>query len=234
MITNFSQALASLLTLTTANIISPKAILTNKHSYTSHLTLLHVPLTYHKPNIECHPSIVFSMIGYGITITNVTTPLPTNQDPQLSLDCITNYTAKADLSLQDHEQNKLNQPNNFRTLPPISGDDIIGNLLHNQMILTPVAIVSCSMYDSYVDLTMLEISFGARPNIRQHLYGTPPPPIPSRKQFKANRPNAKAMYERANTLPAPIGSFIEAEEQRKQLQPKSTTKTKILWLQHHQ
>ena len=46
MITNFSQALASLLTLTTANIISPKAILTNKHSYTSHLTLLHVPLTY--------------------------------------------------------------------------------------------------------------------------------------------------------------------------------------------
>jgi len=47
MITNrFSQALASLLTLTTANIISPKAILTRKHSYTSHLTLLHVPLTY--------------------------------------------------------------------------------------------------------------------------------------------------------------------------------------------
>ena len=126
------------------------------------------------------------MIGYGITITNVTTPLPTNQDPQLSLDCITNYTAKADLSLQDHEQNKLNQPNNFRTLPPISGDDIIGNLLHNQMILTPVAIVSCSMYDSYVDLTVLEISFGARPKLRQHLYGTPPPPIPSRKQFKAN------------------------------------------------
>jgi hypothetical protein len=58
------------------------------------------------------------MIGYdiNITITNVTPPLPTNQDPSLSLDCITNYTANADLSLQDHERNKLNRPNNRRTI----------------------------------------------------------------------------------------------------------------------
>ena len=51
--------------------------------------------------------------------------------------CITNYTANADLSLQYHERNKLNRPNNRRTIPPISGDDIIGNLLHNQMINDP-------------------------------------------------------------------------------------------------
>ncbi len=46
----------------------------------------------------------------------------------------------------------------------------------------------------------------------------PPPPIPPRKQFKSNRPNPKAMYNRATTLPAPIGIFIEADQWWKQLQ----------------
>jgi hypothetical protein len=121
----------------------------------------------------------------GPRITSATPPLPTNQDPPSSLDCITNYTANTDLSLQDHEQNKLNQTNNRRTTPPISGDDVIGNLLHNQMILTPVAI------DAHGRIG---------PMVRQNLYGTPPPAIPPRKQFKPNRPNAKAMYDRATTL----------------------------------
>jgi hypothetical protein len=61
---------------------------TKKQIYTSQLILLllHVPSTYPiKPNIECHPSKVFSMIGYDITVTNVTPPLPTNQDPPSSL-----------------------------------------------------------------------------------------------------------------------------------------------------
>ena len=53
---------------------------------------------------------------------------------------------------------------------------------------------------------------------RQNLYGTPPPAIPPLKQFKPNRPNAKAMYERATTLPAPIGIFIEADQRWKQIQ----------------
>ena len=56
------------------------------------------------------------------------------------------------------------------------------------------------------------------PKIRQNLYGTPPPDIPPHKQFKPNRPNAKAMYDRATTLPAPIGIFIEADQRWKQLQ----------------
>jgi hypothetical protein len=203
MITNkFSQALAPL--LTTANIISPTTNLDKE-------THLHPPAdptacpfdVSYKPNIDCHPSKVFSMIGYNITITNTTPLLPTNQYPPSSLDCITNYTASADLSLQDHARNKLNQTNNRRTTPPISGDDVIGNLLQNQMILTPVAI------DAHGQIG---------PMVRQNLYGIPPPAIPPRKQFKPNRPNAKAMYERATTLPAPIGIFIEADQQWKQLQ----------------
>ena len=56
------------------------------------------------------------------------------------------------------------------------------------------------------------------PMARQNLYGTPPTAIPPRKQFKPNRPNAKAMYNRATTLPAPIGIFIEADQRWKQIQ----------------
>ena len=52
----------------------------------------------------------------------------------------------------------------------------------------------------------------------QNLYGTPPPTIPPSKQFKPNRPNAKAIYDRATTLPAPIGIFIEADQRWKQIQ----------------
>jgi hypothetical protein len=71
----FSQALASL--LTTANIISPTTNLDKE-------THLHLPSdptaspfdASYKPNIECHPSNVFSIIGYDIAITNVTSPLP--------------------------------------------------------------------------------------------------------------------------------------------------------------
>jgi len=78
----------------------------------------------YKPNIDCHPSNVFSMIGYDITITNATPPPPSNHVPPSSTDCITNYNANADLSLQDHERNKLNRSNNRRITPPISGDDV--------------------------------------------------------------------------------------------------------------
>ena len=80
---------------------------------------------------------------------------------------------------------------------------LIGNLLHNQMILTPVAI------DAHGRLG---------PITRQNLYGTPPPDVPPRKQFKPNRPIAKTMNERATTLPAPIGIFIEVDQRWKQIQ----------------
>ena len=49
------------------------------------------------------------------------------------------------------------------------------------------------------------------------LYGTIPPPIPPRKQFK-DRPNAKVMYERATSLPAPSGILLEADHHWKHTQ----------------
>ena len=71
------------------------------------------------------------------------------------------------------------------------------------MIFTPVAIDAHGRFG---------------PMTRQNLYSTPPPDIPPRKQFKPNRPNAKAMYDRATTYPAPIGIFIKADQRWKQLQ----------------
>jgi hypothetical protein len=81
MITNkLSQALAPL--LTTANIISPT---TNLYKEIN----LHLPAdptarpfdVSYKPNVDCHPSNVFSMIGYDITITNATPLPPSNLQP---------------------------------------------------------------------------------------------------------------------------------------------------------
>jgi hypothetical protein len=44
------------------------------------------------------------------------------------------------------------------------------------------------------------------------------PPIPPRKQFKINRPNAKVMYEQVTSIPAPYGILIEADNNWKQIQ----------------
>ena len=85
----FSQALAPL--LTTANIILPTLNLDKE-------THLHLPAdptarsfdVSYKPNCDCHPSNVFSVIGYDITITSATPPPPPNQVLPLSIDCITN------------------------------------------------------------------------------------------------------------------------------------------------
>ena len=85
MITNkLSQALAPL--LTTANIISPTTNLYNEIN-------LHLPAdptarpfdVSYKPNVDCHPSNVFSMIGYDITITKATPLPPSNLQPSSSI-----------------------------------------------------------------------------------------------------------------------------------------------------
>ena len=55
------------------------------------------------------------------------------------------------------------------------------------------------------------------------LYFTIPPPIPPRKQFKINKPNAKAMYERAISIQAPCGILFEADNNWKQIQKTQST-----------
>ena len=59
------------------------------------------------------------------------------------------------------------------------------------------------------------------------LYGTIPPPIPPRKQLESNRPNAKAMYERATSIPAPSGILLEADHNWKHTQQTQSTRRRF-------
>ena len=68
--------------------------------------------------------------------------------------------------------------------------------------------------------------------IQYTLYGTIPPPIPPCKQFKINRPNAKAMYKRATStstsIPAPSGGILlEADHNWKHTQQTQSTRRRF-------
>ena len=141
---------------------------------------------------------------HSITIANATTPLLSNQNLSNSEDCITTLTANAeDDFLQDFKRKKLNRTNNTRADPPVPGEAVIGDLLHSKRLLVPIAI---------------DANRHLGPMFQYTLLGTIPPPIPPRKRFKANRPNAKAMYERATSLPAPSGILLEADHHWKHTQ----------------
>ena len=146
------------------------------------------------PNRSEHPSSTYTSIGFDITITKVPNPPPI--DSSTPNDCITKNTANADSNLQDYERSKLNRNTNYKTSPTISGEAVIGNLLNNNTILIPIAI------DGFGRLG---------PMFRATLFGTTPPQLQPRKQFKANKPNAKKMYERATTFPAPLGILRTAD-----------------------
>ena len=84
---------------------------------------------------------------------------------------------------------------------------MIGDLLRSNMLLIPIA---------------MDANGRLGPMIQYTLYGTIPPPIPLRKQFKINRSNAKAMYERATSIP-PSGILLEADYNWKHTQKTQST-----------
>ena len=91
----------------------------------------------------------------------------------------------------------------MRADPPVPGKAVVGDLLCSNRLLIPIA---------------MDANGRLGPMIQYTLYGTVPPPIPPRKQFKINRPNAKAMYERATSIPAPSGILLEADHHWKHIQ----------------
>jgi hypothetical protein len=128
---------------------------------------------------------------------------------------ITTLTANADIFLQDFERKKLNRTNNTRADPPVPGKAVIGDLLRSNRLLIPITI---------------DANGRLGPMFQYTLYGTItiPPSIPPRKQFKLNRPYAKAMYKRATSIPAPCGILLEADNNWKHTQ-KTQNHTTILW-----
>ena len=98
----------------------------------------------------------------------------------------------------------------MRADPPVPGKAVVGDLLCSNRLLIPIA---------------MDANGRLGPMIQYTLYGTVPPPIPPRKQFKINRPNAKAMYERATSIPAPSGILLEADYYWKHTQKTQSTST---------
>ena len=104
--------------------------------------------------------------------------------------------------------NSTNQTS--RTAPPISGDDVTRNLLHNQMILTLVAIDAHRRIGPMLSISKLLC-----------LWHTPTSSIPPQKQFKPNRPNNEKACTNSQLPFQPIGGIfieVEADQQWKQLQ----------------
>ena len=149
-------------------------------------------MTY-KPNINSHPSKVFSMvtshpskvfsmIGYDITITNTlnltkqTTPEQPLQFQEMTLLVI--YSTIKWFSLQ------------------------------------------CSRWCTWKNWSHAQ----SKSLFTGHLH----PPYPQGKQFKPNRPNAKAMYEHATTLPATLAFSSKQINMETTSSRTSTKSTKIL------
>jgi hypothetical protein len=103
---------------------------------------------------------------------------------------------------------KLNKTTNTRADSPVPGEAVIGDLLCSNRIQIPIALDAHGRFG---------------PMFQYTLYGTTPPPIPPCKQFKKNSSNAKAMYERATSTPAPCGILIEADNNWKQTQKTKPT-----------
>ena len=135
----------------------------------------------------CH----YTTIGADINITNTPTP-PTYSTSE---DHLTLITANADSNLQAHERRKLRRPNKpaSATTPLIKGDDIIGDLIRNKMVLIPFTI------DPWC-------RFG--PMLQAFLTTTQHPP---QNTFRSDRPNASTMLKWATTPPCPLGILTSAD-----------------------
>ena len=128
----------------------------------------------------------YTTIGADITITSH--PLsPTF--PLSSTDVIQKLTANADSHLQLAEKRKLGRvtKRDPTTGAPIPGDDVIGDILEQNMVLLPFAIDPFGRFG---------------PILRHFLFNTAPH---QHITFHPSRPNATKMYRRIMTLPCPKG-----------------------------
>jgi hypothetical protein len=139
-----------------------------------------------------HIQCPYLTIGADITITNSNVMSPTLN----SLDDVSSVTAFADAHLQRFEKRKLNRINkkdandNNTT---ISGDQVIGDLLHQNMILLPFAIDPFGRWGPILQNFLLR----SETNLEY--------------KFHATRPNAKIMFHKATSDPCPLGILRTAD-----------------------
>ena len=136
----------------------------------------------------------YTTIGADITIGNCRSKIPSKLNR--SADVITSISALADAHLQTFERKKFKREDKNKTNiheNTIVGDDVIGDLLYNNMILLPFALDSFGR-------------FGLA--LQNFLFNTATPP---KYKFKANLPNASIMAFKATTAPCPLGILQTAD-----------------------
>ena len=136
----------------------------------------------------------YTTIGADITIGNCRSKFPSKLN--CSADVITSISALADAHLQTFERKKFKREDKNKTnsqAVTIMGDEVIGDLLNNNMILLPFAL------DSFGRLGLA---------LQNFLFHTTTPP---KYKFKANVPNASIMAFKATTAPCPLGILQTAD-----------------------
>jgi hypothetical protein len=155
------------------------------------------PSTSVTNNIQCP----YTTIGADITIGNSRSKIPSSLNR--SADVFTSISALADAHLQTFERKKFKREDKNKyndSADTILGEDVIGDLLHNNMILLPFAL------DPHGRLG---------PALHNFLFNTSAPP---KYKFKENFPNASIMAFKATTPPCPLGILHTADSIWKQNQ----------------
>ena len=146
------------------------------------------PILSETTNTHCP----YTTIGADITIGNNCKPLPSTSSP---LD-VNSITAHADSHLREFERKKLRRKNKHNRSDPsesILGEQSIGDLIENNMILLPFVI------DPHGRLG---------PILRNFLI---PSPTPLSYNFQQHLPNAQIMAYKATHEPCPIGILQTAD-----------------------
>jgi hypothetical protein len=138
------------------------------------------------PNNPNHHSHEYNTIGFDITIANATKPL--------NCQCRRLSSGLREEKTHQNQQHQQNQQHESRFTCTRQSRD--WRLTPSNRLLIPIA---------------MDANGRLGPMFQYTLYRTIPQPIPPRKQFNSSRPNAKAMYERATSIPAPCGILLEAD-----------------------
>ena len=128
----------------------------------------------------------FDCVGGDVTITPPVSPSPVSGPIAKVIETV---TAAAEEHLQTRERKKFNRTGDVdpATGLRISGDKVMGGILAANTVMFPVAIDPHGRWG---------------PIYHRFLYNySPRQPL----TFKAKRPNAKLMYERATSHPSPTG-----------------------------
>ena len=134
----------------------------------------------------------YSGHGIDVTVTHAVSTKP-NLNP---VNILTTVAALAEKNLQEAERGKLQRDGttDVDTGRPVKGDELIGQLIDQRILLTPLAIdphgkwgpmMDCFLFDRFPDC-----------------------PI----EFSVGRPNAAAMYQMATAHPAPRGIVNQAHQ----------------------